>query len=132
MAKKPPSALARLSRRERQIMDVVYRRGRATAGEVMDEIADPPSYSAVRATLRLLEQKGMLEHVSDGPRYVYVPTVSPREASRSALGHLVDTFFAGSAEQMFAALLDRSARKLSDDELDRMAALIEKARREGK
>jgi predicted transcriptional regulator len=123
--------LARLSRRERQIMDSIYRRGRATAAEVIEDIADPPSYSAVRATLRLLEQKGMVSHVSDGPRYVYIPTVSRREASRSALRHLVDTFFAGSAEQTFAALLDRSADQLSDEELDRMAALIDKAR-EGK
>lgn len=119
---------ATLSRRERQIMDIIYRRGRATAAEVLDDLPDPPSYSAVRAALRLLEEKGDLRHEQDGPRYVYLPTVPRAKASASALRHLVRTFFNGSAEQVVNALVEEE--KLSPAELDRLAALIEQARKE--
>jgi predicted transcriptional regulator len=120
-----------LSRRERQIMDVVYRRGKASAEEVLRELADPPSYSAVRATLRILEEKGRLRHTKDGPRYLFQPTVPLSAARRSALQRLVKTFFDGSAAQAVVALLDLSASKCSDDELNRLAALIERARKKG-
>ena len=121
-----------LSRRERQIMDVLYQLGEATAAEVMERLPDPPSYSAVRAMLRLLEEKGHLQHEQDGPRYVYKPTLAHDKAQRSALKHLVETFFEGSAEQAVAALLDLSKTKLSDDELDRLSHLIEQAKKEGR
>lgn len=117
-----------LSRRERQIMDIMYRRGRATAAEVMDELPDPPSYSAVRSALRLLEEKGELRHEMDGPRYIYMPTIPRESASRNALGHLVRTFFDGSAEQVVNALVEES--RLSRQELDRLARLIAAARKE--
>ena len=121
-----------LSRRERQIMDVIYRRGRATAADVHADLPDPPSYSAVRALLRVLESKGHLHHASDGPRYVYAPTV-PRERARdSALRQLVCTFFDGSTEAAVAALLDLNATRLSDAELNRLAGLIAQAKREGR
>ncbi len=113
-------------------MDVVYRHGEATAAEVLDGLADPPSYSAVRAHLRILEDKGHLAHTQDGPRYVYHPTVAPEKARRSALRHVVRTFFDGSAEQAVAALLDEGGKSLSDGELDRLASLIENARTEGR
>ncbi len=121
-----------LSRRERQIMDVIYQLGVATATEVMERLPDPPSYSAVRAMLRLLEEKGHLQHEQDGPRYVYKPTLAHVKAQRSALKHLVETFFEGSTEQAVAALLDLSKSKLSGDELDRLAELIEQAKKEGR
>ena len=123
---------AHLSRRERQIMDVLYRQGEATAAEVQEQIADPPSYSAVRATLRILEEKGHVSHRRDGRRYVFAPTVPPTRARRSALTRLVETFFAGSAEQAVAALLDMSASRLTDEELDRLAERIDQARKEGR
>ena len=122
----------RLSRRERQIMDIVYERGRATAAEVMENLPDPPSYSAVRALLRLLEQKSYLIHEQDGPRYVFLPTVSREKARQSALRQMVKTFFDGSAEKAVAALLDMSGPKLSDAELDRLAQMIDEARKEGR
>ena len=121
-----------LSRRERQIMEVIYRRGRATAAEVLEGMPDPPSYSAVRAMLRVLEEKGHLRHEQTGPRYVFLPTVPREQASRSALRQLVQTFFDGSTEQTVAALLDLSDSKLSDAELDRLARLIDRARKEGR
>ena len=121
-----------LSRRERQIMDILYRRSRATAAEVMEGLPDPPSYSAVRALLRVLEEKGHARHKQDGPRYVYMPTVSRDRARQSALKQVVGTFFENSTEQSVAALLDMSADKMSDDELDRLAELIEHAREEGR
>jgi predicted transcriptional regulator len=124
-------ASVQLSRRERQIMDVIYRRGRATAAEVLDGLPDPPSYSAVRALLRLLEEKGHVQHEQDGPRYVYAPTVARDRARRSALKHVVRTFFDGSASEAMAALLDGETR-LDDAELDRLAAMIEQARKEGR
>jgi predicted transcriptional regulator len=121
-----------LSRRERQIMDIVYGQGQATAAEVMERLPDPPSYSAVRAMLRLLEEKGYLKHEQDGMRYVYLPTLSREKARRSALKQLVQTFFDGSTEEAVAAILDMSGSKLSDTELDRLSELIEKARKEGR
>jgi len=128
----PTLTRPQLSRRERQIMDVIYRRGRATAADVHTDLPDPPSYSAVRALLRVLESKGHLHHVSDGPRYVYAPTV-PRERARdSALRQLVGTFFDGSTEAAVAALLDLTATRLSDAELNRLAGLIAQAKREGR
>jgi len=120
---------AALSRREREIMDVVYRLGRATAQEVRDHLADPPSYSAVRALLRILEDKGHLNHHQDGPRYVYVPTVPREKARATALRQLVRTFFDGSAGAAALALLDLSS-DLSDAELAQLEALVERVRRE--
>jgi predicted transcriptional regulator len=125
-----PDAATQLSRRERQIMDVIYRRGRATAAEVLQDIADPPSYSAVRALLRLLEDKGHVHHEHDGPRYVYLPTVNRERARQSALTHVVRTFFDGSATDAVAALLDNDA--IDHAELDRLSALIDQARKEGR
>ena len=119
-----------MSRRERQIMDIVYRRGRATAQDVLDDLPDPPSYSAVRAALRLLEEKGQLKHENDGARYVYAPTVPRDRARNTALTHVVRTFFGGSAEQVVNALVE--SEKLSPAELDRLAGLIERARRDGR
>jgi BlaI family penicillinase repressor len=127
-AKKLPA----LSRRERQILDVLYRRGPSTAAEIQAGIPNGPSYSAVRALLRILEDKGHLRHQEQGTRYVYAPQVPRDEARRSALVHLMQTFFDGSPEQAMAALLDVSARDLSQDRLDRMAELIVKARKEGR
>lgn len=119
-----------LTRREREIMDILYRRGRATAHEVLDDLADPPSYSAVRALLRLLEERGHVKHTEDGQRYVYAPAVARGDARKSALSHLVKTFFAGSVEDAVAALVDRS--KLSAEELDRLSDIIDRARKEGR
>ena len=127
----PKSPLAQLSRRERQIMDVLFKRGRATAAEIQTGLPDPPGYSAVRALLRVLEDKGAVRHEQDGPRYAYRPTMARESARRSALHHLLHTFFDDSPEQAVAALLDRSVADLSDAELDRLAALIEKARKAG-
>ncbi len=120
-----------LSRRERQIMDVLYRIGEATVGEVHGLIKDAPSYSAVRAMLRILEEKGHVRHEQDGPRYVYLPTVARDNAKRSALRHMLRTFFDGSAEQAISALLDDASTKMSDVELDRLARMISDARRTG-
>jgi len=121
-----------LSRRERQIMDVLYRRGRATVAEVMDGLDDPPGYSAVRAMLRILEEKGHLRHEQDGPRYVFIPRVTRDRARRSALAHLIQTFFDGSTEEAVAALLGMPQSKLSPEELERLSQLIAKARSEGR
>lgn len=120
-----------LSRRERQIMDILYRRGRASVAEVLKDLPDPPSYSAVRAMLRVLEEKGHIRHEEQALRYVFSPTVPREKAKRAALRRLLDTFFDGSAERAVAALLDGSAAQLTPKELDRMAQLIEKARKEG-
>jgi predicted transcriptional regulator len=119
-----------LSRRERQIMDIVYARGQATAAEVTSALPDPPSYSAVRALLRILEQKGHLRHQQDGPRYVFLPTVSRDRARRSALRNLVRTFFDGSSADAAAALIDQA--QLSDDDFARLADAIDKAKKEGR
>jgi predicted transcriptional regulator len=121
-----------LSRRERQIMEIVYGRGSATAADVLDSLPDPPSYSAVRAMMRILEEKGHLTHRHDGPRYVYSPVVPRAAARQSALKQLVKTFFDGSATQAVAALLDMSESRLSPAEANELATLIEKAKREGK
>ncbi len=128
----PKETHQNLSRRERQIMNVIYARGAVSVQEVVDQIPDPPSYSAVRAMLRVLEEKGHVKHREDGPRYVYLPTVPRDEASRSALRQLVRTFFDGSAEQAAAALLDMSGPELSKEELDRLSEAIEQARKEGR
>ncbi len=120
-----------LSRRERQILDILYQRGQATAADVQNALPEPPSYSAVRALLRILEDKGHVRHQQDGPRYVYLPTVARENAKRSALHHVLRTFFDGSAEQAISALLDESSTKLSPAELERLARLIEDARRSG-
>jgi BlaI family transcriptional regulator, penicillinase repressor len=126
------SAPGGLSRRERQIMDILYQRGKASASEVREAMADAPSYSAVRAMLRVLEEKGHVRHQEEGLKYVYVPVVAREKAKRSAVKHVLDTFFAGSPEQIVAALLDVSSSRLTREELDRMAEMIEKAKREGK
>ncbi|PYR73451.1 MAG: CopY family transcriptional regulator [Acidobacteria bacterium] len=120
-----------LSRRERQILDILYQHGRATAADVQQALPDPPSYSAVRAMLRILEDKGHIRHEQDGPRYIYRPTVARDNAKRSALRHILQTFFDGSAEQAISALLDESSSKLSGAELDRLARLIDQARNTG-
>jgi BlaI family transcriptional regulator, penicillinase repressor len=121
-----------LSRRERQIMDIVYQRGRATVAEVRAGLPSPPGYSAVRALLAILVDKGWLKHESDGPRYVYSPTRPRGRAGTSAIKRVLETFYEGSVEQAVAALLKASDSKLSDDELDRIGTLIDKARREGR
>src|SRR5499433_2736544 len=118
-----------LSRRERQIMDVLYRKGSATAAEVLESMPEPPSYSAVRALLRILEQKGHIRHEEREGKYVFIPTVHREKAKQSAIRHLVQTFFDGSSEEAVAALLDSSSAKLSDRELDRLQQLIDKARK---
>lgn len=120
-----------LSRRERQIIDILYSQGRATAAEVQAALPEPPSYSAVRAMLRILEEKGHVRHEQDGPRYVYVPTIARDNARHSALRHVLTTFFDGSAEQAISALLGDKSAKLSDAELDRLARLIDQARKSG-
>jgi predicted transcriptional regulator len=128
---KSPEPHHDLCRRERQFVDILYAQGRATAAEVQAALPDPPSYSAVRAMLRILEEKGHVRHEQDGPRYVYLPTVGRDNAKKSALHHMLKTFFDGSAEQAISALLDESSTKLSDAELDRLARLIEQARNTG-
>ncbi|HUB34712.1 MAG TPA: BlaI/MecI/CopY family transcriptional regulator [Bryobacteraceae bacterium] len=126
------SALSGLSRRERQIMEILYQRGKASAAEVRELMPEAPSYSAVRAMLRVLEEKGHARHHEEGLKYVYAPVVAREKAKRSAVKHLLETFFGGSPEQAVAALLDVSATRLTREELERMAEMIEKARREGK
>jgi predicted transcriptional regulator len=120
-----------LTRRERQIMDILYRRGRATAADVMEDLSGDPNYSTVRTQLRVLEEKGHVRHEEEGPRYVYLPAVPRHAARKSALKHLVETFFDGSAEQAVAALLGGEASRLSDEDLDRIGRLIQKARKDG-
>lgn len=121
----------RLSNRERQIMDILYRDGKATAAEVHERLADPPSYSAVRATLRILEEKGQVRHDQEGPRYVFRPAVGRDKAKRTAIRHLVQTFFDGSPERAVATLLDESASELSKEDFDRLEKLIGEAKRKG-
>lgn len=122
----------KFSRRERQIMDVLYRRGRATVAEIMGAMPDPPSYSAVRAMLRVLEDKKHIRHEEKDLRYVYLPVVPRDKARRSAVAHMLETFFDGSAEQAVATLLNVSARDLTAEDFDRLALLIEEARKEGR
>ena len=126
------SALEGLSRRERQIMEILFQRGKASATEVREAMTDAPGYSAVRAMLRILEEKGHVKHQAEGLKYVYVPSIGRYKAKRTAVKHLMETFFNGSPEHVMAALLDVSSRQLSSEELDRMAQLIESARKEGK
>ncbi|HKY60739.1 MAG TPA: BlaI/MecI/CopY family transcriptional regulator [Gemmatimonadota bacterium] len=125
-------ALTDLSPRERQMVEALYRLGRATVREVIDAIDDPPSYSAVRATLRVLEEKGVVRHEQDGPRYVYLPVVQRETARRQALRRLVQTFFDGSAEQAAVTLLRMSDGELSDDDVDRLVGRIRQARNGGR
>jgi predicted transcriptional regulator len=113
-------------------MDVLYRRGRATVAEILEEIPDPPSYSAVRAMLRVLEEKKHIRHEEKDLKYVYLPVVPREKARRSAVAHLLETFFDGSPEQAVATLLNVSARDLTDKDFDRLAALVEQARKEGR
>ena len=120
-----------LSRRERQIMDILYQRGRASAQEILDALPDPPTYSAVRAKLRVLEEKGHIRHQEESLRYVYLPVVARDAARKSALRHMVSTFFAGSVQDTVAALLDLSTANLKSADLDRITELIEQARKEG-
>jgi BlaI family transcriptional regulator, penicillinase repressor len=122
---------AALSRRERQIIDILYRRGRATAADVMADLPGEPSYSTVRTQLRVLEDKGHVRHEDDGQRYVYIPAVPRGTVRRSALKHLVETFYEGSVEQAVAALLGGEGSRLTEDQLDRIEDLIKKARKEG-
>jgi predicted transcriptional regulator len=129
MAKK--LALPELSRRERQILDVLYKAGRATAADVQQGLPNAPSYSAVRTLLRILEEKGHIRHEEDGTRYVYMPTVERDRAKRSALRHMLNTFFEGSATQAIAALLDEDAKRLSPEDWARLEAMIDSARKEG-
>lgn len=121
-----------LTRREREIMDILHRLRRATAHEVQDNLADAPSYSAVRALLRLLEERGHVKHVEEGQKYVYSPVTPPGEARRSALSQVVKTFFGGSIEQAVTALVDSSKPRLTQEELDRIAQVVERARKEGR
>ena len=119
------------SRRERQIMDILYQRGRATGAEIHEALPDAPTYSAVRAKLRVLEEKGHVRHLEESLRYIYVPTVARDTARKSALRHMVSTFFEGSVEETVAALLDLSAAKLAEEDLARISALIDTARKQG-
>jgi BlaI family transcriptional regulator, penicillinase repressor len=120
-----------VSRRERQILDVLYKAGRATAADVQQAMPAAPSYSAVRTLLRILEDKGHVRHELDGSRYIYIPTVKPEHAKRSALRHMLNTFFEGSTTRAIAALLDEDSSELSEKDLDRLKAVIERARKEG-
>ena len=126
----PPGA--KLTRRERQIMDILYRDGEATVSDVMAQLPDPPSYSAVRATMNVLEEKGHVRHRQDGPRYVYLPAVPRDRARRAALNHLLQTFFDGSAESAVVTLLRMSNSKLSPTDFERLAEEVRKARQEGR
>ena len=126
------STAGNLSRRERQIMDILYQRGKGSASEVREAMEAAPGYSAVRAMLRVLEEKGHVKHQAEGLKYVYVPVVARDKAKRSAVKHVMETFFNGSAEQIVAALLDVSSTRLTREELDRMSEMIEQAKKEGK
>src|SRR4051812_4568710 len=128
MAKTADTPHQTLTRRERQIMDILYRRGRATAGEVMEDLTGSPNYSTVRTQLRVLEEKGHVRHEEHGLRYVYEPAVPRSSARKSALRHLVETFFDGSPESAVAALLGGEGTKLSEEQLDRIADLLKKSR----
>ena len=124
--------LARLSRRERQIMDVVFARGPASAAEILEALDEPPSYSTVRTQLRVLEEKGFLRHREQGPRYIYYPTIAPSRARVSALRHVVRTFFNSSTDDVVATLMDISGSEMTDEDYRRLSAIIERSRKEGK
>ena len=128
----PLSMTDQLSRRERQIMDILFRMGKASAAEVHEALEDPPSYSATRATLRILKDKGHVRQELQGLRHIFIPKVSQDNARRSAVKHLVKTFFGGSPADAVSALIDETSSKLSEADLKRLALLIEKARKEGK
>ena len=123
--------LEQLGRRERQIMEIVYRRGSATAADVLADLPDPPTYTAVRGMLRLLESKGHLRHAQDGPRYVYHPTIDPDRVGKNAVRHLVRTFFDNSASSAVAAMVGIYEDRLTDEDLDKLERLIERARKGG-
>ncbi len=125
-------ALTGLSRRERQVMEILFQRGKASASEVREAMEDAPTYSAVRALLRVLEEKRHIQHENEGLKYVYVPVMNRDKAKRSAMKHMVDTFFRDSPEQVVAALLDVSAKRLTHKELDRMVEMIDRAKKEGR
>jgi predicted transcriptional regulator len=129
---KKPSWDQKLSRRERQVIEILFSTGESTASEINRLLPDPPSYSAVRALLRVMEEKGVLNHKNDGPRYVYKPTIAPAKARQSILKQVLDNLFHGSREQLVAALLDPGADRISHEELDRLAAKIEEARKSGR
>lgn len=124
--------LKNLSRRERQIMDIVYELHEATVAQVLELIPDPPSYSTIRALLRVLEEKGHLVHKQQGPRYIYLPTLPREEARQNALKHVVKTFFGNSTEDVVAALLKVSEKDLNEEEYKRLSKLIKKAQNEGR
>jgi len=125
-------SMVNLTRRERQIMDIIYQKGKATAAEVKSLLPEPPSYSTVRTILRVLEQKGHLKHKEEKLRYVYKPTISQEKVKHSALKHVMKTFFDDSTESVIAALLDLPSTQLTDEELDKLTRLIEQARKEDK
>jgi len=125
------AGLGALSRRERAIMDILFRRGRATAEEVMHDLSGAPSYSTVRTQLRVLEEKGHARHVEEGRRFVYLPAVARSTARKMALRHVIETFFDGSVERVVAALVGGEAARLSDVELERIQALVDKAKKDG-
>jgi BlaI family transcriptional regulator, penicillinase repressor len=127
-----PAQFTHLSRRERQIMDILYRAGRGTVAEVRSRLPDPPSYSAVRAMLRILEEKGHVRHEHDAARYIFIPTIKRDAAKRSALRHVINTFFEGSASQVMAALVEMSGRGLDQDELARLRQVIDEAKKRRK
>lgn len=122
----------KLSRREREVMDIIHALGEATASQIREKMADPPTNPAVRSILRILVKRDHLQYRQDGPRYVYYPTATGTQARRSALNHLLDTFFGGSVEGAMVALLDMDESQLSDDEKARMKALIDQARQQGR
>jgi BlaI family penicillinase repressor len=128
----PKQTHSGLSMRERQIMDILYRRGRATANEVMSDLPDSPGYSTVRTQLRVLEEKGHVQHSEHELRYVYEPRVARKDVRHTALTHVVNTFFEGSAQKVVAALLGREKGRISTEELERIAELVEKARKGAK
>ena len=132
MPKESPENPTALSRRERQVMDILYRRGEATVAEVMTDLPDPPTYSAVRSILRILMEKDLITHREDGPRYVYLPAVNTDRARDDALKHVIRTFFDGSAEQAVAAVLRMSDAELSATEVDQLREKIKKARVSGR
>jgi len=128
----PPADLSELTKREREILDILFARGRASAAEVLGDLRDPPSYSAVRTLLTRLEQKGFITHSEDGRTYVYAPAIAKEDARETALGHLMKTFFDDSTEQAVAALLTRRGKGPSEQELERVAKLVEAARKRGR